>query len=177
MKKLFVSAMLFALPASCFAFSFPSILGTPSSSLLPSLSNTYVMASVGQPSGNVPGFAKTIPALAGAIGYKIGNIAVEAGYGSIGRVEFANGASVNGRGYGVAALYNFSPYGKIVPFVKVGENRIMNVVSGVSTQEWSPSYGLGFSVPLNANVSVRATFERYQKEARNATSVGIVYGF
>ena len=175
MKKLIV-AFLFALPASCFAFTLPSILGTPSA-LLPSLSNAYVMASVGQPSGNVPGFAKTIPAIAGAVGYKFGNIAFEGGYGSIGRIEFPNGSGVNGRGYGVAALYSFSPYGKIVPFVKVGENRITNTLNGISQTEWSPSAGLGFSYPLNANVSLRATFERYQKEARNATSVGIVYGF
>lgn len=175
MKKVLI-AFLFVLPVSCFAFSFPAILGTPSA-LLPSLSHAYVMASVGQPSGNVPGFAKTIPAVAGAVGYKFGNIALEGGYGSIGRVEFPNGTGINGRGYGVAALYSFAPYGKIIPFVKVGENRITNTINGVATNEWTPSAGLGFSIPVSANVTFRATFERYQKEARNATSIGLVYGF
>ena len=170
MKRLLLTLLL-VLPATCFAFSLPFNL--PSAA-----SNAYIVGSVGNPSGNVAGNSGTVPAWSGALGYRLSPaLALEAGYGSIGRVEFPNGVQANGRGYGVAALYTFAPHLGISPFVKVGFNRIMNDMNGVKSQVWTPSYGIGVSYPLTASTSVRATFERFRKEGRNALSVGIAYGF
>ena len=140
MNKILLSALLLA-PLTCLAWSLPASL---TGLTLPG--NAYIVGSVGNPSGNVAGNSSTVPAWSGALGYRLSPaLAIEAGYGSIGRVEFPNGAQANGRGYGVAALYTFAPHFGVSPFVKVGFNRIMNDMNGEKSQVWTPSYGVGVS--------------------------------